>query len=210
VRNTHTTSILRGPALALALAAAIAAPLRAQGSPAGQSGASTPPPQGTEFVYINSQALLQATPGASEAQQTWNQELQNYRSQVQQLASQVDSLEQAFQRQESMLSEAAKTRKQEEIQQKRQELQQRTQQLEQQAAQRQQELLKPILDKVRGVIETIREERGYTMVFDASGSGLLAADPSLDITDLVIQRLKAQGDTIGGSGTSSGGNGGGR
>jgi len=206
----HT--IRRGPALGLVLAVALVAPLRAQANPAGQgsSAASSPPPQGTRFVYINSQELLKATPGATQAQQTWNQELQNYRSEVQQLATQVDSLEQAFQQQESMLSEAAKQRKQQEIQQKRQSLQQRTQQLEQQAAHRQQELLQPILNKVRGVIEKIREEHGYTMVFDAAGSGLLAADPSLDITDLVIQRLKAQGDTAAGGDTSSaGGQGGG-
>jgi len=199
-----------GPGLGLVLAVALVAPLRAQGTSSGPGGAASPPPQGTQFVYINSQELLQATPGATEAQKTWNQELQNYRGQVQQLAAQVDSMEQAFQAQESMLSEAAKQRKQQEIQQKRQTLQQRTQQLEQQAAQRQQELLQPILDKVRGVIDKIREERGYTMVFDAAGSGLLAADPSLDITNLVVQRLKAQGGTAAAGDTSgSGGNGGG-
>lgn len=203
-------TIRRGTGLGLVMAVALVAPLRAQGTPSGQGGASSLPPQGTRFVYINSQELLQATPGATQAQQTWNQELQNYRNQVQQLAAQVDSMEQAFQAQESMLSDAAKQRKQQEIQQKRQSLQQRTQQLEQQAAQRQQELLQPILNKVRGVIEKIREEHGYTMVFDAAGSGLLAADPSLDITDLVIQRLKAQGDTAAAGDTSgSGGNGGG-
>lgn len=203
--------IRRGPALVLALLVGAALPLRAQSSTQAKPAAESPPPPGTKFVYINSQALLKATPGASKAQETWNKELQHYRSEVQDLASQVDSLEQAYQRQESMLSDAAKSRKQKEIQQKRQQLQQRTQELEQQAAQRQHELMQPILNKVRGVIEKIREERGYTMVFDAAGSGLLAADPSLDITNLVIQRLKAQGDTTSaGDSTGASGSGGSR
>ncbi|MDP2529413.1 MAG: OmpH family outer membrane protein [Candidatus Palauibacterales bacterium] len=197
----------RGPALALTLALVTVAPLAAQSGAPGKDSSSAPPP-GTQFVYINSQQLLQATPGAGKAQQQWNQELGTYRSEVQSLAAQVDSLEQAYQRQEAMLSDAAKTRKQQEIQQKRQQLQQRTQQLEQQASQRQQELLQPILNKVRGVIEQIRKERGYTMVFDAAGSGLLAADPKLDITNMVIQRLKASGDSAAGDSAASGGSGG--
>ncbi len=197
----------RGSTLALALALCAAAPVSGQAGPSGSTSTSAPP-EGTQFVYINSQKLLQATPGADKAQETWKQELQKYRSEVQSLASQVDSLEQAYQRQESMLSDAAKQRKQQEMQQKRQELQQRSQQLEQQASQRQQELLQPILNKVRGVIEQIRKEHGYTMVFDAAGSGLLAADPKLDITDLVIQRLKAQGGVSGGDSTGTSGAGG--
>lgn len=196
-----------GPILALVLAVYAAAPLAAQSNPAGTASPSAPP-QGTQFVYINSQELLQSTPGADKAQQTWNQELEKYRGEVKSLAAQVDSLEQAYQRQETMLSDAAKQRKQQEIQQKRQQLQQRTQQLEQQASQRQQELLKPILDKVRGVIEEIRKEHGYTMVFDAAGSGLLAADPKLDITDVVIQRLKAQGGVSGADSAGVSGDGG--
>jgi outer membrane protein len=196
----------RGPVLALTLALVAAAPLAAQAASGKDS--SSAPPAGTKFVYINSQKLLQATPGADKAQQQWNQELGKYRSEVQSLASQVDSLEQAYQRQEAMLSDAAKQRKQQEIQQKRQQLQQRTQQLEQQASQRQQQLLQPILNKVRGVIEQIRQEKGYTMVFDAAGSGLLAADPRLDITDMVIQRLKAEGGASGGDSTAAGGTGG--
>lgn len=197
----------RGPALALTLALVLAAPLAAQAGASGKD-SSAAPPAGTKFVYINSQKLLQATPGADKAQQQWNQELGKYRSEVQALAAQVDSLEQAYQRQEAMLSDAAKTRKQQEIQQKRQQLQQRTQQLEQQASQRQQELLQPILNKVRGVIEQIRQEKGYTMVFDAAGSGLLAADPKLDITNMVIQRLKAEGGAAAGDSTKTGGSGG--
>jgi outer membrane protein len=200
-------SIYRVPALAMGLVLAVATPLAAQ---AGQGGAGAPaaPPAGTKFVYVNSQKLLQSTPGAGRAQQTWNQELGQYRSEVQSLAAQVDSLEQAYQRQESMLSDAAKSRKQKEIQDKRQQLQQRTQQLEQQASQRQQELLQPILNRVRGVIDQIRKERGYTMVFDASGAGLLAADPGLDITDLVIDRLKTAGEGATGDSTKASGAGG--
>ena len=45
---------------------------------------------------------------------------------------------------------------------------------------------------VRGVIEGIRAERNLSIIFDAGSqtSNIIAADRTLNITDLVIQRLK--------------------
>ena len=156
----------------------------------GEAAQPAPPPQNTQFVYIDSQQILQQAPGASEAQQTWSRELAQYRSEVQQLATEIDSMQSNLEQQREMLNQAAIERRQQEIARKQQELRQRAQELEQRAAQRQQELLGPILDQVRTVIAEIREEQGYTMVFDASAAGVLAADPRLDITDLVIRRLQ--------------------
>lgn len=161
------------------------------------------PPENTDFVFIDSQQILEEAPGATEAQQTWSRELQQYRGEVQQLAAQVDSMQSSLEQQRDMLNQAAVERRREEIAQKRQELQRRAQELEQRAAQRQQELLGPILDQVRSVIEEIRAEQGYKMVFDASAAGVLAADPSLDVTDLVIRRLQER--QASGQDSSSGG-----
>lgn len=194
-----------GSTLLLAAALSLAGPA---GLPAQQSGQPGPPPD-AEFVYIDSQELLEKAPGASEAQQTFQQEMSRYRSEVEELRSELDSLRQAYQQQEGMLSQSAREERQQEIVEKQRQLQQRLQELERQASQRRQELLAPILDEVRSVIRAIREENGYTMVFDASASGLLAADPRLDITGLVVQRLQERGTGQGGGGDGAAGDGGG-
>lgn len=195
----HVTRLTASVLAAFVVVAAGASGAAAQEA---QGGSGTAPPEDTDFVYIDSQAILQEAPGASEAQQTWSRELSQYRSEVQQLATQLDSMQTALEQQQDMLNDAAVERRRQEIAEKRSELQQRAQALEQRAAQRQQELLGPILDQVRAVINEIREERGYTMVFDASAAGVLAADPRLDITDLVIERLQEQ--QAQGQGASSG------
>ncbi|MFW6090209.1 MAG: OmpH family outer membrane protein, partial [Gemmatimonadota bacterium] len=61
--------------------------------------------------------------------------------------------------------------------------------METELGERQQELLQPILERVSGVIEEVRNEREYAMVFDISTEGVVAADPSLDITEIVKARL---------------------
>ena len=91
------------------------------------------------------------------------------------------------------LSPAAKAGKEKEIETKRDEYEQRTQELEQKAQQRQAELVRPIMQKINGIIEQIRAEEGYAMIFDAGNQAgvVVAADSSLDLTDKVIARLKA-------------------
>jgi outer membrane protein len=51
----------------------------------------------------------------------------------------------------------------------------------------------PITDAVKKVLDDIREEGGYAMIFDNApgASNIVSADKNLDITDRVISRLRA-------------------
>lgn len=161
-------------------------------SPAlGQDG----PPAGTTFVYLNSADIIQSTPGSVEAQRTFEREIADMRTELQTQATAVDSLLRDYQRQEALLSPQAKEQKQVEIRSLQSQLEARRAEMEISAGQRQQDLLRPILERVSGVIEAIRGERNYAMVFDISTEGVVAADPSLDITDLVKNRLGAADST---------------
>jgi outer membrane protein len=175
-------------ALTIAVAGVVlAGPLPAQEGASGVQDADFP-----SVAFVNTQEVVMNAPGATEAQQTFQAELKEYQAEVEQMQAELDSLTQALEQQRSTLTPEAEQRREEEIVQKRQELQQRAQQLEQEVGNRQQELLQPILERVQGVIETLREERGYALVFDVSGPGVVAADPSLNITQDVLQRLEEQ------------------
>lgn len=178
---------LRGMPGALALVLALQAGALAAQQP---EASGNPPPPGTPMVFVNTQALLPQMPGAREAQEAFNQELTQYRAEMQTLQAEVDSLLTAYRRQESMLSADAKEQRQQEILGKQREIQNRAAELERQAGERQQELLAPILDRVHEMVEELRREREYTIVFDIAGSGVVAADPGLDITSLVLERIR--------------------
>ena len=165
-------------ATALFLAAA-AAPLSAQ-------------QQGTDprIAYVNSQAVIQQAPGADSAQKAFQQEVQQYRQQAKELTAELDSLRQQFQQQQGMLSEQARQSRQQELLQRQKQVQSRVSKIEKKLQQRQQQLMQPILNRVQKVIEEIRAERGYDIIFDVSGSGVVAANPELNITQDVIARLE--------------------
>lgn len=151
--------------------------------------------------YINSQAILESAPGAREAQEQINRDLEGYRNEVQQMAEDLQQLIQRYEQQQVTLSAEVKAQREAEIQEKQQQYQQRVQELDQQASQRERELVQPVMDRINRVIETLREEGNYTLIFDVAAGAIIAADPDLDLTDEVIRRLEA-----GASQASSGGN----
>jgi Skp family chaperone for outer membrane proteins len=71
----------------------------------------------------------------------------------------------------------------------------RAQELDQQAQQREQQLTAPIMQRVTAVIEGVRAEFNYAFIFDVSAQGnpIVSADQTLNITQMVIQRLQAAG-----------------
>lgn len=60
------------------------------------------------------------------------------------------------------------------------------------AAKRNKELTQPIVDKINKLVEAIAKEQGLTMVFDVANANIVYADKSLDLTELVLTKLKSQ------------------
>jgi len=152
-------------------------------------------------AYVAVQAILQRTPGYAEADSIWSQEAEGYRRQLTQLQSRMDSATAAFDQQSVMLSASQRAAEQKKLQDQAANLQQQVQELQQKAGERQAELLNPIEQRVMAVIEGLRAEGNYAMVFDISsqqGSNIVAADKSLDLTQKAIARLTSAAGASGG------------
>lgn len=147
--------------------------------------------------YVNTQKLVAEAPGSKEAQQTLEREMGQYRTQVDSLEKSLQKMQEDFQKQEASLTAAVKQQRQQQLQQSFAAYQQRVGQLEQTAAQRQQQLVEPIMKRIKDTIEVVRKEGGYAIIFDGGNSGMVAADPALDLTDRVLTRLRAGGGTSG-------------
>jgi len=145
------------------------------------------------LAFMNARAVLAATPGYAQAESTYNRELAGFRGEVERLQASFDSAAGDFEQRSVMLSATAKTAKRRELEEQRDRLQSRATELQQRAAQREQELLAPIHGKVNDVIEQVRSEGGYTMIFDVSANDglIIAVDKSLDVTQHVIDKIKA-------------------
>jgi outer membrane protein len=157
--------------------------------------------QSYRIGYINSQAIVPQTPGYDEAQSQFQQDMQGFQSQMRQMAQQLDSMIQAYEQQQLTMSPATKQEREQQIMSRQQEVQQAQNDMSQRANAREAELLQPIMEKINTVIEQIRAEGNYAVIFDVAAGAIIAADPALDLTDEVVRRLQVPpADTTGSGG----------
>lgn len=155
--------------------------------------AAHPAPQGSQtFAYVNTDAVLRQTPGFAAAESTWSAEVAVLRADLDVLSGKLDSALKAFDASAIGLSPTERATKQDELQQLSQLYQQRSGSAQSRADQRQRELMAPLQDRIQAVIDGIRAERNLGLVFDvaAPGSNIVAADPALDLTGLIVRRLQ--------------------
>jgi outer membrane protein len=145
--------------------------------------------------YIKSQTILANAPGRAAAESQFEKEMATYRAQVQRMGDSLNTMIADYNKQEVSLSPQAKETRQKDIRTKEEEYQRRTQELQQQVRQREAELVRPIMEQINKVIDELRAEEGYTMIFDAENQAgvVVAADKNLDLTEKVLARLRAAG-----------------
>lgn len=154
--------------------------------------ASDTPQAAARFGYVNSELILRQTPGYAQAESAYARELQGFQREVQRLRDQFDSTVAAYQQRAIGLSQAERQTKEAELRQQQQQLEQRSSELGRRAEERERELVSPLEERIKAVIEGLRAERNLLIIFDvaAQGNNIIAADRTLDLTAIVIQRLR--------------------
>src|SRR5436305_3837956 len=179
--------LFRASSIALAASLTLVGVAGAQGSTA---------PAGTGKIgYINSAVILQQAPGRAEAEAQFDREVGVYRQQIQRMDDSLKTMMAAFDRDAPKLDSTTREARRTSIGQREVEYQSRARGLDSTMQARQAQLVKPIMERVQTVIETIRAEDGYSVILDvgAQVSVVVAGDKRLDLTDRVLARLKSQG-----------------
>jgi outer membrane protein len=147
---------------------------------------------GQKFAYIRSSVLLEQAPGRAEAEAQFDKETGAYGDQIKRMSDSLNAMVADFEKTQAALSATVRESRGKAIQTRQAEYERRTRDLQQKAQARQTELVQPILDRVKGAIEELRVEGGYSFVFNADqGSSIVAMDKNLDITDRVLAKLRS-------------------
>ena len=143
--------------------------------------------------YVNSAAILAQAPGRAEAEAQFNSEVKAYQAQLQRMSDSLQMLAANFDKEAPKLDSATRATRANSIRTKETDYQTRARQLDEQMQNRQAELVRPIMENLQKIIEAVRVEDKYSMIFDVGSqtSVIVAADKSLDITPKVRARVKA-------------------
>ncbi|MBT6324742.1 MAG: OmpH family outer membrane protein [Bdellovibrionales bacterium] len=99
----------------------------------------------------------------------------------------IKSLQETYKKQSLVMNDQAKTKKEREIQGKIMALQQKSMGFQKEIQQMEEKLKKPILEKVRVIIEEVSKSTGVEMTFEASTAPIVYAKSEKDLTDNVIE-----------------------
>ena len=173
--------LIRAALLALIVGAASAGSLSAQAAPA------------PKFGFINSAAILAQAPGRLEAENKFKSEVAAYQAQLQRMSDSLQTMAANFDKEAPKLDTATQRARAKVIQDREAAYQARARSLDSTMQTRQAELIRPIMENLQKVIEQVRAEDGYAMIFDVASqtSVIVAADKNLDITEKVLAKVKA-------------------
>ena len=144
-----------------------------------------------KYGYINSTELLLSHPDVKSA----DSKLQDYQNQ---LLKEGQKLADAFQKHyeeyvkqvnSGILSKIQMQEKENQLAQEQNNIRQYEMEMQQKLVQKREELYKPILDKIQKAINEVGKENNFTFIFDAGSGGILHAEDSDNIINLVKAKL---------------------
>jgi outer membrane protein len=148
--------------------------------------------QAPRIGYVNSQRILAEAPATETARQQFETAMQAFADELGGMEDRLESLQENLERQQATLTPAVRQERQQEIQQLFIQYQQRSMEVEGQMQELQSELLGPIMERIYEAIEVVRAEQNYAIIFDAASGAIATADQALDISPMVLERLRTQ------------------
>jgi outer membrane protein len=150
------------------------------------------PQASRQLAFVDSEQIVPQMPGYPAADSTFQAETAAWRAELEPLQVALDSAVRAYDQQSLTLDESARGQKMDELQQLSLQVQRRSDELSQRAQERYRELLAPLQERARTVIDGLRAERNLALVFELTAPGIVSVDPAIDLTAVVIERLRGQ------------------
>ncbi len=176
------------PVRILALLAVLAAPgLTAHAQQPAAAAAPSPQKNGS----IDPERIVAESARGKQAIERLNQERDRRLAEGNKLKQEIADLQKRMNEGRLSLGQDKLAQMNEEAQSKTLALQRFGEDAQQAMAKLEQEIMEPIEGQILRIINQVGAEQGYTMIFKKFQSGLVFADPSVDLTQLVIQRYDA-------------------
>jgi outer membrane protein len=153
---------------------------------------SAPPapfPEGAKVAFVVLQRIANES-GEGKAASSKIQALQQKKAaELAEKQKQLQAIQAKLEKEASVMSSTAQADLTKQAEKLNTEIQRFTQDAQQELGELQQQLQQAFEARVTPVLEEVRKEKGLHFVFNAQESGLVAADPGLDITADVIKKL---------------------
>jgi Skp family chaperone for outer membrane proteins len=161
----------------------------AQAAPAPALQPPAPFPQGAKVGFVNLQAIAQLSADGKSAATKVNALAQKKQTEAADKAKLLQTNQQKLETSGSVMSEAARTQLQKDIERQTVEGQRFEQDAQAELNELQQQLQQEFQIKLMPVLEALSKEKGLQVLFSAGDSGVIWAEPGIDLTLEAVSRL---------------------
>lgn len=145
--------------------------------------------------FIDTQKIFQEFKGAQDIQKQLDKEVEDWKKQEQEKKHALDSLRADYEKQKLLLSDNRRKDRETEIKTKQDDYESFVQSIwgeKGKISLHQTELVRPIAEKINGILRKIGEDEGYALILDASDGNLVYAPRKADLTDDVLAELNKE------------------
>lgn len=145
-----------------------------------------------KIAYIDSERIFQESTSKRTIEGQFQTDLEGWVKQLEAKKADLDKLQREFEGQRHMLSDARRKEREDEILARQSEYNQLAQEIwgpTGKVATRNEQLTRPVILKIKEVVQKIALQEGYQLILDASDGNLVYGAPELDLTDRVLAEL---------------------
>ena len=146
----------------------------------------------TKIVYVDSQKLLDGYKGMIEARKEYDKKREVWQSNIDTLTKDVQNAIKNYSKNLATGTEKEKQLSHELIQSKQKELIDYQNAIKQNAQQEQDRLNQQVLTTVNAFLLRYGKKNGYKMILIAANGNIAYADPSMEITDKIVEELNKE------------------
>jgi outer membrane protein len=177
----------------LSVAAVVIIALVAAGSMAEAQAPAPPASTLQRIAYIDVQRVLARSAAGVAAREQLEREKATMQKEMDGKRQELEKLREELEKKGPLLTPDARRDKQEQFERRRRDAARTMDDFQKELEKKESVLLQKVLQDVSGVIERIGKERGYYLIVEKRGAGVIYAAPEADLTDEIIRAYDQQG-----------------
>ena len=168
-------------------------------SVAGAQAPAPAPPGGPlqRIAYIDVQRVLARSAAGVAAREQLEREKATMQKEMEGKRIELEKLREELEKKGALLTAESRREKQDQFDRKRRDAARLADDFQKELEKREQALLQKVLQEVSGVIEQAGKERGYYLIVEKRGAGVIYASPEADLTDEIIRAYDRQAGSKG-------------
>lgn len=181
-------------ALVTALGGAAVSSAQTPAAPAA-SGSAAPTAVLQRIAYIDVQRVLARSAAGVAAREQLEREKATMQKEMDGKRVELEKLREELDKKGALLTADARRDKQEQFERKRRDAARLADDFQKELERKESTLLQKVLQEVSGIIERVGKERGYYLVVEKRGAGVIYAAAEADLTDEIIRAYDRQAGT---------------